>query len=184
MPRKPDPDLERNIVDAALRLLEKGGLEAVTMREVAKAAGTTTPTLYERFTDREALVAAVTDVFRDRLVALLDQEDSLEQLGRKFLDFCQENPNVVGLLVSRMAQNLKSRSQGPVYELVRDNLVKTCGFSSKDADEVTLATSSTMVGAALLITELGAQTRAGKELYAATIKLLQRIVKSSHNGSR
>jgi len=184
VPRKPDPDLERHIVEAASRLLESGGLEAVTMREVAKVAGTTTPTLYERFADREALVAAVTDVFRDRLMAVLNPEDSLEQLGRKFLDFCQENPNAVGLLVTRVAQNLRSRSQGPVYELVRKNLVKLNGFSSKDAEEVTLATSSTMVGAALLMTELGAQTRAGKDLYAATIKLLQRIMKSNHAVAR
>ena len=184
MPRKPDPDLEQNIVAAATRLLEDGGLESVTMREVAKAAGTTTPTLYERFADREALVGAVTDVYRDRLMALLEPDDSLEQLGGKFLDFCEENPNVVSLLVGRMAQNLKSRSHGPVYELVRKNLIKLNQFSSKDAEEVTLATSSTMVGAAMLITEVGAQTRAGKELYAATIKLLQRIMKSNHNGSK
>jgi len=153
------------------------------MREVAKAAGTTTPTLYERFADRDALVKSITDVFRDRLVASLDPEDSLEQLGRKFLDFCQEHPHVVGLLVERMAHNLKSKSQGPVYSLVRNNLIKLNGFSPKDADEVTLATSSTMVGTAMLMTELGCETRAAKDLQLATIKLLQRIMKSNRNGS-
>ena len=151
------------------------------MREVAKAAETTTPTLYERFADREALIKAVTDVFRDRLVAILDPNDSLEKLGGKFLEFCEENPNAVGLLIGRMANNLKSRSQGPVYEMVRNNLVKT-GFSPKDAEEVTLATTSTMAGAAMLMSELGASTRAGKDLHQAMIKLLQRIVKSNHNG--
>jgi len=182
VPRKPDPDLEQNIVTAATRLLEEGGLEAITMREVAKAAGTTTPTLYERFADREALVRAVTDVYRDRLVAILNPQDSLEQLGRKFLDFCQGNPNAVGLIVGRMAHNLKAKSHGPVYQMVRNNLVKISGFSPKEADEVTLATSSTMVGAALLMTELGCETRAAKELQQATIKLLHRVARSSHNG--
>jgi AcrR family transcriptional regulator len=182
VPRKPDPDLERNIVEAATRLLEKGGLEAVTMREVAKAAETTTPTLYERFADRDALIVAVTNVFRDKLITILDPDDSLELLGRKFMDFCADNPNAVGLLVGRMASNLKSRSQGPVYEMVRKNLMKT-GFSAQDAEEITLATTSTMVGAAMLMCELGANTRAGKDLQHAMIKLLQRVVRSNRNGS-
>lgn len=182
MPRKPDPDLERKIVNAATRLLEEGGLQAVTMREVAKAANTTTPTLYERFADREALVRAVTDVYRDRLVAILDPDDSIEQLGRKFLDFCKQNPNAVALIIGRMAHNLKTRSHGPVYQMVRNNLVKVSGFTPKDADEVTLATSSTMIGAAMLMTEVGCESRAAKELQQATIKLLQRIARTSRNG--
>ena len=49
MPRTPDPELEDRIVAAAMRLLDRGGEEAITMRAVAQEAGTTTPTIYERF---------------------------------------------------------------------------------------------------------------------------------------
>lgn len=184
MPRKADPNLERTIIDAAIRLLEKGGLEAITMREVAKAARTTTPTLYERFADRDALLRAVTDVFRDQLSRQFDVHDSIEQMGDKFLQFCIENPNAIELLIERMAQNLKSSTKGPVFQMVRTNLVKLNGFTPKQAEELTVATTSTMVGAALLLSRLGCTSAAGRELQDATLKLLHRVSHSNHKPSR
>lgn len=178
MPRKPDPNLERTIVAAAQRLLDARGLEAVTMREVAKAAGTTTPTIYERFKDRDALLASLTDQYRNQLIKRLDPDDSLEQLGTKFVRFCCENPNAIDLLLDRVADNLKSKAKGPVYELVRTNLMRLNGFSAKDAEELTLATSATMAGAALLINRIGAQGQAAKELERATLRLLRTITGS------
>ena len=56
MPRHPDPDLEQRILDAASRLWARGGEKALTMRAVAKAAGTTTPTVYERYRDRDDIL--------------------------------------------------------------------------------------------------------------------------------
>ena len=49
MPRHPDPEVERRILTAASRLWARGGEKTLTMRAVAKAAGTTTPTVYERY---------------------------------------------------------------------------------------------------------------------------------------
>ncbi len=175
MPRKPDPNLEQAIIDAAVRLLDQHGMESVTMREVAKAAGTTTPTLYERFRDRQALLDAVTDRYRNNLIARLDKNDSLERLGAKFLRFCCENPNVIEMLVHRVATNITDNAKGPVYELVRANLVKLSGFSKADAEDMTLATSSTIAGAALLISRVGADSPAAKQVERATVKLLRRI---------
>ena len=59
MPRHPDPDLEQHILGAASRLWSRGGERALTMRAVAKAAGTTTPTVYERYRDRDAILRAL-----------------------------------------------------------------------------------------------------------------------------
>ncbi len=44
MPRKPDARLEGRILDAAYRMWSKRGERALTMRAVARASGTTTPT--------------------------------------------------------------------------------------------------------------------------------------------
>ena len=52
MPRHRDARVEGNIINAAYDLLEKGGEQALTMRAVAKRAGTTTPTVYHRFKDK------------------------------------------------------------------------------------------------------------------------------------
>jgi AcrR family transcriptional regulator len=179
MPRKADPNLERTIVDAAIRLLEKGGMEAITMREVAKAARTTTPTLYERFTDRDALLRAITDVYRDELRCRFDSNDSIEQMGNKFLEFCVEKPHAIELLIERVAQNLKGEVKGPIYGIVRTNLIKLSGFPPKQAEELTLATTSTIAGAALMMSRLGCTSRASRDLRDATVKMLRRIAVSN-----
>jgi AcrR family transcriptional regulator len=56
VPRQSDPYLEQNILEAASRLWARGGEKSLTMRAVAKAAGTTTPTVYERFRDRDDIL--------------------------------------------------------------------------------------------------------------------------------
>ena len=43
MARQPDPDLEDRILNAARKLWKQGAGKALTMRAVARAAGTNTP---------------------------------------------------------------------------------------------------------------------------------------------
>ena len=73
MPRHPDPDLEQRILDAASRLWARGGEKALTMRAVAKAAGTTTPTVYERYRDRDDILRALRLQTRRELFAALSR---------------------------------------------------------------------------------------------------------------
>src|SRR5260370_28366171 len=57
MPRKADARLEGRILDAAYRIWSRRGEHALTMRAVANASGTRTPTLYERFSNKEDLLS-------------------------------------------------------------------------------------------------------------------------------
>lgn len=52
---------EQRIRRTALRLLEKSGPEAVTMRRIARANGITPMAIYHHFATREALLKAVVD---------------------------------------------------------------------------------------------------------------------------
>ena len=72
MPRHPDPDLEGRILAAASKLWAKGGEEALTMRAVAKAAGTNTPALYRRFKDRKDILRALVQRMRAEITALAE----------------------------------------------------------------------------------------------------------------
>lgn len=178
MPRKPNPNLERTIIDAALRLLQEKGIEAVTMREVARAAGTTTPTIYERFKDRDHLIDALTDFHRDRLLETLDPDDALERSASKFFTYCRDNPNIIDLLLKRIAGNLKAKKRGPMYEMVRINLMKQNGLDPREAEHVTMATSSMIFGTAMLMNQLGCSSTVAADLERSTLRLMRRLVVS------
>jgi AcrR family transcriptional regulator len=55
------PDVRTTVIEAALKLLNDGGREALTTRAVTDAAGIQAPTLYRLFGDKQGLLDAVTD---------------------------------------------------------------------------------------------------------------------------
>ena len=96
-------DLRQALVDAAIKLLRKEGLDALTLRGVAREAGVSQAALYRHFEDRRALVAAVAeDGFRRLGAAMMAKPDSrsrsknpgegLRQLAVQDLRFAHANP--------------------------------------------------------------------------------------------
>jgi len=59
MPPTADKNLEERIMKAAQRLWQVRGARGLTLRAVARAAGTTTPTVYKRFRNKQALQIAL-----------------------------------------------------------------------------------------------------------------------------
>lgn len=59
MEPKPDIHARERIREAAARLLNEGGREAVTTRAVSRAAGVQAPTIYRQFGDMQGLLDAV-----------------------------------------------------------------------------------------------------------------------------
>lgn len=57
-PRGEGTRLRDEIVEGALRLVDEGGPEAVTLRAVARAVGISAPSIYDHFADRDAILAA------------------------------------------------------------------------------------------------------------------------------
>src|SRR5215211_6045080 len=64
-------DLRRALLDAALALLRASGLDALTLRAVARAAGVSQTAPYRHFADRAALLAGVAEDGFRRLHARL-----------------------------------------------------------------------------------------------------------------
>jgi TetR/AcrR family transcriptional repressor of uid operon len=60
-PAVPPPSTRERIVEAALRLFSERGTAAVSVREVADAAGVTVPGLYYHFASKAELIHAVYD---------------------------------------------------------------------------------------------------------------------------
>ena len=74
------------LLDAAIHLLDAGGLDAVTLREVSHRAGVSHNAPYKHFTDKEALLAAIAAVELQRLgtslAAIREREPSPAEVLR------------------------------------------------------------------------------------------------------
>ena len=89
------------IVSAAARLLETGGVTAVTMQAVAQDVGVKAPSLCKRVRDRETLLALVGGAAADDLTGLLDAASGrIEDLLLVFRRFAHERPEAFRLLFS------------------------------------------------------------------------------------
>jgi len=73
-PRRHDRDTANSLLDAAERIVEVDGVDRLTVRRVAEAAGTTTRGVYSVFGSKDGLVVALGrrafDLLRDELEAL------------------------------------------------------------------------------------------------------------------
>jgi AcrR family transcriptional regulator len=126
MPRKRDTHLEGSIANAAYELLEKGGEQALTMRAIAKKAGTTTPTVYHRFKDKRDLAELVRERAVENLVKAVTPAKSPEQTCAALLDFAIANRNLYRLFTAEWAVRLGRNTPKPTFELIKKRLAERC----------------------------------------------------------
>jgi AcrR family transcriptional regulator len=98
MPPTADKNLEERIMKAAQRLWQVRGARGLTLRAVARAAGTTTPTVYKRFRNKQALQIALALRFRQQLNEQLFSTATLEEAIERYVRFAEEHPNEYQLL--------------------------------------------------------------------------------------
>src|SRR5579863_10146752 len=87
MPRQPDPHLQERILNAAQKLWKKGADQTLTMRAVAKAAGTNTPAVYRRFRNREDIMRALLRRIQTDVVDSLQPCSSPQEACDRYLEF-------------------------------------------------------------------------------------------------
>ena len=92
MSRTADSSLSNRILDAAYELLHAKGIEAVTLREVAAQAKTSTPTVYARFKTKEHLLMSVADRIRKEFVADITQQPTLLKAAKRYLELAINRP--------------------------------------------------------------------------------------------
>lgn len=117
-------DLRRALIDAGTHLAREGGPDAVVLREVTRRAGVTPNAAYRHFTDKGALLWAVSLAAQSRLAAAMegelsavaddgdDQNDAtmararLRAVGAGYLRFAQTEP---GLFRTAFANHIDLR---------------------------------------------------------------------------
>jgi AcrR family transcriptional regulator len=151
VPRHPDPDLEQRILGAASRMWARGGEKALTMRAVAKAAGTTTPTVYERYRDRNDILRALRLQTRSELFAALSRTRTLREAFQAHLDFALEHPHAYEVLFDGVARPPSLHEAWPSFNLMRERVATRLGGDPRQHTRVMLAVWSLMHGTAMLI---------------------------------
>ena len=94
-------DLRQKVLQASLALIEEGGLDRLSMREVARKSGVSHQAPYYYFGDREAILAAIAGEGFSKLgrsfLRAVDQAGfkpakALEAIGRAYIEFALRNP--------------------------------------------------------------------------------------------
>jgi AcrR family transcriptional regulator len=92
---------DREICEAARRLLEIHGEAGLSMQAVADAVGVRAPSLYKRFADRTDLLTAAARHALEELTELLgdppgglETYESLERLAHTYRKFAKKNPRM------------------------------------------------------------------------------------------
>ena len=151
MPRQPDPDLEQRILAAASRLWARGGEKSLTMRAVAKAAGTTTPTVYERYRDREDILRALRIETRRELFAILSRTRTLREAVQRHLEYALDHSHAYEVLFDGVGKPPSLHEPWPSFNLMRERLAQRRGGTPRQNTRLMLAVWSLMHGAAMLI---------------------------------
>ena len=151
MPRRPDPDVEQRILIAASRLWARGGEKSLTMRAVARAAGTTTPTVYERFRDRNDILRGLRIKTRRELFSALTRTRTLRDAIQRQLEFALENRYAYEVLFDGVGQPPSLHEPWPSFNLMRERLAQEIGGTPREHNRFMLALWSLMHGTAMLI---------------------------------
>jgi AcrR family transcriptional regulator len=156
LPRQADPQLEQRILEAAGRLRARGGEKALTMRAVAKAAGTTTPTVYERYRDRDDIIRALRLQTRRELFAALRGSRSLAQACQSYLEFALQHRHAYEALYDKFAEPPSLHEPWPSFNLLRELLTQRLGGNPRQHTRLMLSLWSLMHGTAMLLIRGGA----------------------------
>jgi AcrR family transcriptional regulator len=151
MPRTPDAKLEEKIVTAAYALWTKRGEKALTMRAVARKAGTTTPTVYERFRDKRDLMKLLRARALKNLVDVLQPADSAAEVCRRFLTFAALHPHEYRLLTSDWGARLGRNEPKPTFEIVKARLAAQLGGTPDDHFRLAMALGALLHGTAVML---------------------------------
>ena len=104
-------DLREDLLRISCELLDEGGPDALSMREVARRAGCTHQAPYHYFTNRETILAALVEAGFDELANRLREAHDLVETedhrtlvaaaGNAYVEFALTNPGVFRIMFRR-----------------------------------------------------------------------------------
>jgi AcrR family transcriptional regulator len=160
MARHPDPELEKRILTAADALWRRGGEKALTMRAVAKAAGTNTPALYRRFKNRQDLMRGLLYRIVNRIGEQFQRGENVQGMTEAYIDYALAAPHEYQLFYTYSRILSPHRGEGqprpiresrPNFAVAEKALAKELGGSPEDQTRRVLGLWALLHGTAMLL---------------------------------
>ena len=152
MSRTTNPVLTEQIVAAARRLWHQRGDKGLTLRAVARAAGTTTPSVYQRFPAKQDLVAAIADQIRSEIGNVVASSRNFEEAVERYLALAKSQREEYLLLASSgLGQIVREDTSRPGMQWGRRELARRHGGKPDDYRLTTFAMASLIHGAASFV---------------------------------
>ena len=179
MPRPVDQGLEKRILQAAQRLWRSRGDQGITLRAVAREAGTTTTTVYKRFRSKEELRFALAERVRQKLAKVTTSAENIEDLYRQYLRFAENHPREYRLLFGPAWVHVVGAGRPrPVRQWLLAKLVERFGGAPEDYSDLFDAIFLLMHGAASMIAA-APRSRANEEAERACISICDLLLKNA-----
>jgi AcrR family transcriptional regulator len=152
-------NLPQALVDAAVALIDEQGLDALTLRKVARRVGVTHAAPYRHFRDKQALLSAVAAHGYERLAAaLLRCKPAAPTIhGAGVLDFARAHPAQFRIMVTVAGgdaehQHALVSERQRAFDVVRRGVAAKMGSDDRQAvDCLACALWGGWLGTALLI---------------------------------
>jgi AcrR family transcriptional regulator len=135
-------DLRAAVLSAAWKMIEKEGVEGLSVREAARRAGVSHNAPYRHFADRQALLAALVAEGFEHLKKAMDGRTGRE-LGESYVAFALSNPQRFRLMFSG----------GPAGAELKAHFASSFAHLGADAAAAGAAAWSLVHGLASLILE-------------------------------
>jgi AcrR family transcriptional regulator len=136
MPRKADQGLEERILNAAQRLWRARGEKGLTLRAVARVAGTTTTTVYKRFRNKEEIRYALAERVRGSMDEAVKSARTVEECYRRYLQFAKNHPREYKLLYGPAWVYVMSKHHPrPAKEWLQKKLAERFGGGAQDYED-------------------------------------------------
>ena len=178
MTRAPDPQLEQRVAKAALRLLDAGGVPAITLRAVAREARTTTPSIYGRFTNRDKLLQSMKHEAGMEAVGAVRRARNTSDFIKRVVEFGLRHPRRFELIADAFGSRLTAGEPMPVYELLKEQLTEETGVQGTKREQLAMAIASLALGTTRGMIAVGNDTPAAKDLRRTCLAALQLLLKA------
>ncbi len=139
-------NLRQALIDAALTLLEQGGLEKLSLRAIARQAGVSQTAPYSHFKNRDELLAAVAaegfrrfqDSMETEAVNTSSSGDRVAAFGTGYIEFGLANPALYRLMFrgdKSLLQSIETLSDasGSSFSLIENGVAEMLGHADRDA---------------------------------------------------